>query len=56
MLSDAAATAVTAAPVAPTAAGGHCGAAAQVEAVDDANPGINLWRSRISGTGVFYFQ
>ena len=55
MLSDAAATAVTAAPVAPTAAGGHCGAA-QVEAVDDVNPGINLWRSRFSGTGVFYFQ
>jgi hypothetical protein len=55
VLSDAAATAVTAAPVAPTAAGGHCGAA-QVEAVDDVNPGINLWRSRFSGTGVFYFQ
>ena len=39
MLSDAAATAVgTAAPMAPTAAGGPCGAAAQVEAIN-VNPG-----------------
>ena len=53
VLSDAAPAVGTAAPVAPTEAGGHCGAAAQVEAVDDVNPGINLLQSWFSGTGFF---
>lgn len=42
VLSDAAATAVTAAPVAPTAAGGHCGAAAQVEGAESAKPRVQV--------------